>query len=360
MPNFRETRECLLHCYSEDLISDEEFYLLYDINKSKNRDFEFWRYQKLNLNLLSDDDVFAEFRFMKHDITRMAEVLNIPNEITCHFYNDLKVDGVEALCVVLKRLAYPCRYVDMIPRFGRAVPQLCMIFNQTIDLIDRNWGHLLERLDQLWLSPDCLMRFAEAVHRRGAALGNVWGFIDGTVRACSRPKVNQRVLYNGHKRHHALKYQSVSTPSGMIANLYGPVEGKRHDYAMLAMSGLLQALQQHSYGPNGELLCIYGDPAYPLRQHLLSPYAGAQLTQQQKDFNKSMSKARVSVEWMFGEIVEKFKFVDFKKNLKVGLTSAGKIYRVSAILTNAHACLYKNIVSEFYGIEPPTLEQYFQ
>ena len=186
MPNFRETRECLLHFYSEDSISDEEFYLLYDINKSKNPDFEFWRYQKLNLNLLSDDDVFAEFRFMKHDITRMAEVLNIPNEITCHFSNDLKVDG------------------------------------------------------------------------------------------------------------------------------------------------------------------------------LLSPYAGAQLTQQQKDFNKSMSKARVSVEWMFGEIVEKFKFVDFKKNLKVGLTSVGKIYRVSAILTNAHACLYKNKVSEFYGIEPPTLEQYFQ
>ena len=278
---------------------------------------------------------------------------------TCHFYNDLRVSGLEALCIVLKTLAYPCRYVDMIPRFGRAVPQLCMIFNQTIDLIDTNWGQLLENMNQPWLSPDCLMIFADSVYRKGAALDNVWGFIDGTVRACSRPQVNQRMLYNGHKRHHALKYQSVSTPSGMIANLFGPVEGKRHDFAMLAMSGLLQTLQQRSHGPNGELLCIYGDPAYPLRRHLLSPFSGAQLTQQQKYFNKSMSKARISVEWMFGKIVNNFKFIDFKKNLKVGLSCVGKMYRVSALLNNASTCLYKNKVSEYYGIDPPMLEEYF-
>ena len=53
------------------------------------------------------------------------------------------------------------------------------------------------------------------------------GFIDGTVRACSRPQISQRMLYNGHKRHHALKYHAVSTPNGLIANLFGPVEGKR-------------------------------------------------------------------------------------------------------------------------------------
>lgn len=31
------------------------------------------------------------------------------------------------------------------------------------------------------------------------------------------------MLYNRHKRIHALKFQSVVAPNGMIANLYGPV-----------------------------------------------------------------------------------------------------------------------------------------
>ena len=75
---------------------------------------------------------------------------------------------------------------------------------------------------------------------RGAALDNVWGFIDGTLKACCKPSQHQRSVYNGHKRIHSLKYQSVTTPSGMIVNLYGSIEGRRHDSAILALSGLLQ------------------------------------------------------------------------------------------------------------------------
>ena len=31
------------------------------------------------------------------------------------------------------------------------------------------------------------------------------------------------VVYNGHKRAHGLKFQSVVIPNGLIAHLYGPV-----------------------------------------------------------------------------------------------------------------------------------------
>ena len=31
------------------------------------------------------------------------------------------------------------------------------------------------------------------------------------------------MMYNGHKRVHAIKFQSVALPNGLIANLYGPV-----------------------------------------------------------------------------------------------------------------------------------------
>ena len=44
-----------------------------------------------------------------------------------------------------------------------------------------------------------------------------------TVRPICQPYQNQGIVYNGHKRAHGLKYQSVALPNGMIANMYGPV-----------------------------------------------------------------------------------------------------------------------------------------
>ena len=64
-------------------------------------------------------------------------------------------------------------------------------------------------------------------------LENGFGFVDGTVRSIAHPTKNQGVMYNGHKRVHAIKVQSVVTPNGLNANLSGPFEGKRHDYKSL-------------------------------------------------------------------------------------------------------------------------------
>ena len=41
------------------------------------------------------------------------------------------------------------------------------------------------------------------------------------------------MLYNGHKRIHALKFQSVVAPNGMIANLYGPVGETFHIHDLI-------------------------------------------------------------------------------------------------------------------------------
>ena len=75
----------------------------------------------------------------------------------------------------------------------------------------------------LGLSPILLKNYTEAVFNKGAALRNWFGFVDGTVRPIPRPDENQRVVYNGHKRVHGLKFQSVVIPNGLIAHLYGPV-----------------------------------------------------------------------------------------------------------------------------------------
>ena len=71
------------------------------------------------------------------------------------------------------------------------------------------------------------------------------------------------------------------TPNGIIATLSGPYEGRKHDSGMLAESQLLTQLQRFSINPNGQPMCIYGDPAYPLTIQLQCPFRGQALTPNQ-------------------------------------------------------------------------------
>ena len=95
----------------------------------------------------------CEFRFLKNDIYRLADVLRIPDEIICS--NGTKVSGIQVLCVYLKRFAYPCRYSDLVPRFTRDIPQICLISNYIMNHIYNVHHTLLEDLGQLWQSTEC-------------------------------------------------------------------------------------------------------------------------------------------------------------------------------------------------------------
>ena len=352
--------EELVPLHDAGVLDDEELLIFDNANRRNNLHgmLPYRKYDRFVLEDMDESQCLVEFRFKKGDIYNRAHSLRLPEVFRCG--NGLVVDSVEALCICMKRLAYPCRYADLIPRFGRPVPHICMIHNKVIDFIVDTHGELLRSLDQPFLSSRNLLRFANALHHKGAALDNCWGFIDGTVRPICRPKHNQRVVYNGHKRVHAINFQSVVTPSGIIANVFGPVEGRRHDSGMLAMSGLLEELETYSFSPTGQPLCIYGDPAYPHRVHLQCPFARrAVLSPVEQAFNESMSQVRVSVEWVFGDIVNYFKVTDFKKDLKIGLSAVGKFYIVSALLHNAMTCLYGNNTSTYFGVQPPTLDEYF-
>ena len=294
---------------------------------------------------MHEDECKVEFRFEKENLHDLVDALQLEEEQI--MYNRLKIDTIEAVCVLLKRLTYPCRYSDMVPRFARPVAEMCVINNHMMNLLFDQWGFLLTNFNRHLLLPQRLERYANAVHARGAPLSNCWGFVDGTVRPISRPGRDQRVVYNGHKRVHAIKFQSVATPDGMVALLHGPYEGKRHDSGILRESGLLQDLEHYSVSPDGQVMCIYGDPAYPLRQQLQAPFKNAVLIEEQQLWNKSMSSVRVSVEWLFGDIINYFKFLNFKKNLKVQLSAAGKMYIVGTILQNARNCLYGSTTSSF-------------
>ena len=278
--------------------------MFHDINRAHNLDLPYRKYKRFNLDQLENDECVAEFRFQKDDIHDLLGVLQILDEIVR--YNGTKVSDIEALCIFLKRHAYPCRYLDLIQRFARPVPELCIINNFLLKFLYERWGHLFTTMNQQWLSPNNLQIFVDATHDKGAPLENCWEFVDGTVRPLCRPGENQRIMYNGHKRVHTLKRQSVVVPNSLIANLFGPVEGRKHDCGILGDSGLLRELQQHAHGPNRNIFCIYCDPAYPLRQQLMGPFRSTVTTPLQDAWNKSMSQSRTSVKWIFGDTFQIF------------------------------------------------------
>ena len=309
-----------------------------------------------DLSTLSSEDCKALFRFEKEHIPLLRAELGLPIELKGD--NGCAFSGEEGLCVLLRRLAYPNRLSDLTYLFERSSVELSLMFNKTLSFVHEENSNLLKNLNQAWLSHANLDSFAQSISDAGAPLTNCWGFIDGTVRPICRPSLHQRIVFNGHKRVHGLKFQIVSTPNGMIANLFGPMEGKRHDSGMLRESGLLQQLDVAMTKPDGHVYSLYGDPAYPLRPHLLAPFRGAALTDEEEQFNKRMSSVRVTVEWLFGKILSNFAFVDYKKNQKLYLQPVGKYYDVAALLTNCHTCLYGSEVGEFFGLQPPSLHEY--
>ena len=148
----------------------------------------------------------------------------------------------------------------------------------------------------------------------------------------------------------------MQAPNGLIANLFGPIEGKRHDSFMLGESGPQEQLR-NIRKPNGTPYVLYGDPAYGVTNNIIAPFRGADLTAPQKHFNKAMSKVRVSVEWGFGKIAQHFAFLDLKKTSRFFFNLL-KYYIVASLLINCHTCLYGSVTGKYFNLVPPSLETY--
>lgn len=151
---------------------------------------------RLRVDLLKDADCVKLFRFSKDQIFILNENVLLPAVvITADRHRAL---NVEALCIFLRRMAYPSRYYDLIKIFSRSQTALSRFFNEVLDHIYKKFLHLL-KFDSTRINQDKLALFAKAIKKKGSPLNNCVGFIDGTVRAICRPTKYQKEVYNGHK-----------------------------------------------------------------------------------------------------------------------------------------------------------------
>ncbi len=115
---------------------------------------------------MNKDECRAEFPLKKADILIPQEIFQFPEELI--MYKRLKVDTTEAICTLVKRVAYPCRYSDMVPKFARLIRELCVIIKTVMQKLYQEWRFLLNSLNREGLRPESLQRYADAVHENGA------------------------------------------------------------------------------------------------------------------------------------------------------------------------------------------------
>lgn len=125
---------------------------------------------------MSHSESIAEFRVKKRDLPELAAALQIPDQFVCKqrsvaaYKASPSISGwMEGLCMLLRRLSYPCRYSEMIPRFGRPVVVLSMVTNTVLDYILTTNSLKILLWDQTILQPAQLQVYADAVSLKGAA-----------------------------------------------------------------------------------------------------------------------------------------------------------------------------------------------
>jgi len=100
MTSFKKTRELLGGAYLADIISNEEFVLLYDCSFSENLELPYKEYERFDLEEMADSECLAEFRVNKHDLPHLPECLQIPAAFVCN--QDSVCEGMEAVYATSK------------------------------------------------------------------------------------------------------------------------------------------------------------------------------------------------------------------------------------------------------------------
>ncbi|KIJ42138.1 hypothetical protein M422DRAFT_171553 [Sphaerobolus stellatus SS14] len=260
--------------------------------------------------------------------------------------------------MLLCRLAFPARLVDVEMQFGWEKTRYSRMTHLTASFLWQRWKHLL-RFDPTRLTHEKLSSFAQSFKDKGAPMDCIAALIDGTLQKNARPVRNQRLVYNGWKRIHCLKYHAVISPDGLVIHMHGPVDGRRHDETVYKESGLANLLDKHFWTRDGRPLFIYGDPAYSVGAHVMSPFKGPFISREEQAFNTKMSRIREPVEWLFKEVTQQFTLLDFSRSQKILLTPCGLFYLVAILLCNAHTILHYPQIPQYFACPPPSLQEYF-
>ena len=80
------------------------------------------------------------FRFSEDQLCALVVALELPNVM--HTAERDRFRAIEGLCLVLRRLTFPVRCLDLVVLFGRQTGPLSRIFRYTLTWLHAKWHHL--------------------------------------------------------------------------------------------------------------------------------------------------------------------------------------------------------------------------
>lgn len=302
----------------------------------------------------------SEFRFTQVEFAAIHSAMAFPE----YFYTSER-DRISSKLGFLMLLMFlgGARVRSIQARMGCSYGRVSRVVQHVSQWIHDKWAHLLdfqgsEQPGRL-LSPERLDFYSKVNKRNGNPLPGCWGFLDGTLRPIARPVRAQQNAYNGWKHFHALKYQFLSTPDGLVW-VTPPEDGAVHDVYALRESGLLPWLEQNSHGPGGEYLTLYADSGYSYYNHVSRPWGILQSTPERRAWNLKMSGYRISVEWCIGSVSTLFPRLNNRQSQKTLLSAISRDFHVACLLRNALSCVSGNQTSQFFSVNAPNLCKYFK
>ena len=165
------------------------------------------------------------FRFSTEQLYTLVTSLRIPAILRTPQRDCFH--AIEGLCIVLRRLVFPVRYLDMVDLFGRSRAGLSRINRHMMAWLYARWHHLAE-FDAARVLPN-VETWAAAVREKAPdTFRYVCMFLDGHVQFTCRPcpaanrrppgvgaDAIQRAQYCYYKHHHGFKCHALISPSGM-------------------------------------------------------------------------------------------------------------------------------------------------
>jgi len=301
-------------------------------------------------------------RIPRDHLERTRVLLGIPDEVITK--NRDRCAGSLAFMMLLYKMSWPRRISDLRDIFGGTKQRLGRIVNEVACFLFRRFYPKMSTLDRDRMNDDYLRMLCSVHYAQNEVMENIWGFIDGTVRQCCRPVRFQKTVYNGHKKVHAIKFQSCVAWDGMISHLNGPWVGSRHDSGIFQDSGLhdvLETLPYVRFGNATTPVALYADDGYALSERVFCPHPDGRINARHQAFNTAMSNSRITVEWSYGRITALWRSLSLKDNQKLFKSPIGVYYLVGALLTNCLTCIEGgNAITDHAGFRPPSLEEYLR
>lgn len=301
------------------------------------------------------------FRFSCVEVLHLINVLKIPENLV---FNGYRTTAVEAFCVYLHKMSSKARYVDLCGIYDLLPSRLSQFFNGVSVFLIRNFGHKVKMFLQNYNSDrERLQVFSSAIRNRGCPLRNVAAFTDGTCLEVLKPGQGQRAWWCGHHSHHCCKFLVTSFPNGLMT-AFGPWNGSSHDSTMARDIRLDHLIADNwtfpaQMGNNAVTFIEYMDAGFGIGQTTITPYRRSRnQTPAQREWNREMSRSRISVEWSIGRVKSLWRILENKDMLRPRQQPVAINFINAILLTNLKSILNGSLISDYFGVLPPSLEDY--